>query len=722
MNKLLAFFTIIFISNWGFNQIYFQTAHNQLEEGTTEYEYDFVNAPTTGTMLYNPKLHIQLKGDFNTTSKGFELYDQDDNLIHSFSNITSRCKDTTLEYTMTEAEYLSYVNANDSLILQLKLLPDVDPNFCDVNYVYISLEVNYCSGPTTDYLTPTITFLNDSYCTGQGIIPVQFWPIGGVVSGEGVVQNGNNYHINSNVLLPDTTYEYLYKQTNQHGCEFIGRNSIRIKKSPEDIDLTVCPNTDIVVNTPAYWYDDAQRLNEIGNGIQITPTHTAGTETYYLSNYQLRATADIDTLTLEMVAGLIVKDASHTNAIPKGGFAITQNFLYLGTGDTTIVMDPNTLNLVKQVKKRHSFFSDLATGKLFTFYNTTLAKAPNGQDFTNGVFDAIAELDEDLEMTGIIHQLPKEIKFDEISTIASGFGEVFYSNGQDQSYIFELSTFTISDFYPRSFMVAPGTNFATYGFLLRNNGEKNLYLPRPSSSQIIKTDIETLNETVIGTFLDSINGVNDIAFSPWSFRWYLSNTATDQLSDMNFERTIASAKVLLPGGIVFDTLDNCVSQATVMIPSIDLGSDVTICEYNAPYTVTIADDYFNYTWNGNLTNQATYDVASPGVVTLEVLDVNGCTLTDNMTVTFDPCLSVEEVEGNKIQVYPNPTTGIVTISSSMEEGRTLSVLDLNGRQLQEIQLNGSVQEINLSSYTTGVYLLSIESSNGEINMVKVIKE
>lgn len=721
MNKKLFFllFALIFCGNWAFNQVYFQTISHQLDTDSTQYHYQFLEVPTQGNLLYNPKLRIRVRGDFNTASKGFSLYDQDDNLIHTFNNLGERCKDSLFEYTMTSAEFQSYVDAEDTLELKVKLTNAVDAEFCDKNYIYISLEVNFCNVATQDYLTPTITFPQTSYCSGAGNVNFTLWPIGGILSGEGVIQNGLNFAISTENLQADTTYEYIYKQYNNDGCQFIGRNSITIKKSPENLNLIVCAGNTISVNTPAKWYDDAQRLHQIGNGTEITPVHTAGTQTYYLNNYQFQSSVTLDTLTLKTSDNVILKDATTDNAAPAGGFAITSNYLYLGTSDTTVVYNANTLAVVRKVKKRNAFFSDLATGKLFTFYNTTLGETPNNTDFTNGIFDAIAELDANLNMTGIIHTLGKDIRFDEASCVASGFGEVFFSNSQNQSYIFELSTFTIRDFFAHSVMPNGGTNIFSYGFLLRSNGNKNVYFAKGVNT-ITKTNVENMNTTVVGTFVDSITAVTNIAFSPWSLRWYLSNSTNDELS--NFSRVVASAKAILPNGIVYDTLDNCVSEAVVNIPTLDLGENIEVCEGAMPYTFTAPDYYTTYAWNSNETGENTYVFNQAGNVTLKVTDTSGCVLEDVLGLSVIECLAVNEIQDETIKMYPNPTTGILTIELTNEnQNSSASISDINGRLIQTTRLTKAINTLDFTRFVSGIYFVSIVGNDGKTTVEKVIR-
>ena len=84
--------------------------------------------------------------------------------------------------------------------------------------------------------------------------------------------------------------------------------------------------------------------------------------------------------------------------------------------------------------------------------------------------------------------------------------------------------------------------------------------------------------------------------------------------------------------------------------------------------------------------------------------------------------SVTDIE--KISAVPNPSTGLFSINvTELELGARYSVLDINGKRLQEFQnkgISGTSFSIDLSNYAKGVYLLQIES-NTTVHTVKLMK-
>ncbi|MDP5100373.1 MAG: M36 family metallopeptidase, partial [Nonlabens sp.] len=77
-------------------------------------------------------------------------------------------------------------------------------------------------------------------------------------------------------------------------------------------------------------------------------------------------------------------------------------------------------------------------------------------------------------------------------------------------------------------------------------------------------------------------------------------------------------------------------------------------------------------------------------------------------------LSVNDVLANQIKVFPNPSTGLITLSSlEVLTDVSVSVVDLNGRVLLQTEEKSlSVLKLDLSFLSNGVYLLNINTPLG----------
>jgi hypothetical protein len=82
------------------------------------------------------------------------------------------------------------------------------------------------------------------------------------------------------------------------------------------------------------------------------------------------------------------------------------------------------------------------------------------------------------------------------------------------------------------------------------------------------------------------------------------------------------------------------------------------------------------------------------------------------------------VTAQVVQIYPNPVHGQLTIESNAITkltGQTLHIYNVLGEQVFETQLSQSVNTINLTGFTNGIYILRLGEGNN-IYTAKIIKD
>lgn len=100
-------------------------------------------------------------------------------------------------------------------------------------------------------------------------------------------------------------------------------------------------------------------------------------------------------------------------------------------------------------------------------------------------------------------------------------------------------------------------------------------------------------------------------------------------------------------------------------------------------------------------------------------DYNPFIQTNTVTTTIN-ALSTSDFEKNNFEIYPNPASNFVTISSELSVDATFAISDINGKLL----VNGKVEnnsEIDISQLQSGFYLISI-SSDYQKQIFKIIKQ
>lgn len=82
--------------------------------------------------------------------------------------------------------------------------------------------------------------------------------------------------------------------------------------------------------------------------------------------------------------------------------------------------------------------------------------------------------------------------------------------------------------------------------------------------------------------------------------------------------------------------------------------------------------------------------------------------------------SLEE-NGDDISVYPNPTSNYIMLPQNNNPYKNIVVQSENGSVLNIYNMNNGNNTIDVSTYTNGVYILTIEYTNGSRVYKKIIK-
>ena len=79
-------------------------------------------------------------------------------------------------------------------------------------------------------------------------------------------------------------------------------------------------------------------------------------------------------------------------------------------------------------------------------------------------------------------------------------------------------------------------------------------------------------------------------------------------------------------------------------------------------------------------------------------------------------------KSQKLNTYPNPVSGILTIEYNDDNYNTLTILNSNGVILRNLNVNAPVQQLDFSKYSHGLYILQFIKSSGEIKTVKILNQ
>jgi len=84
-------------------------------------------------------------------------------------------------------------------------------------------------------------------------------------------------------------------------------------------------------------------------------------------------------------------------------------------------------------------------------------------------------------------------------------------------------------------------------------------------------------------------------------------------------------------------------------------------------------------------------------------------------------VNVTSTEARLIEIYPNPTNGILTITIDNPQGTKLEIYNLQGKMMYKKDMESIHETIDLSAYPKGMYLVKV-NENGNVKVGKVVLE
>ena len=96
------------------------------------------------------------------------------------------------------------------------------------------------------------------------------------------------------------------------------------------------------------------------------------------------------------------------------------------------------------------------------------------------------------------------------------------------------------------------------------------------------------------------------------------------------------------------------------------------------------------------------------------IDTSACYQVNNLG---QPTLVAEE----SIKIFPNPSSGLLTITFENEIANKITIKDLDGREVLTSVNNSNEFQIDLKSYSDGIYLIELMFDSHGV-MHRIIKE
>jgi hypothetical protein len=119
-------------------------------------------------------------------------------------------------------------------------------------------------------------------------------------------------------------------------------------------------------------------------------------------------------------------------------------------------------------------------------------------------------------------------------------------------------------------------------------------------------------------------------------------------------------------------------------------------------------------YSGTGVTAGSFDPSQAGAGTFSinyVYSLNGCSDSALATITVNACAGIEDLESSLLVLYPNPTSGMLTMKGiDLETMKTIDLLDEMGRLVHTWKVTSEEMIFDMHSYAKGSYTLRISGS------------
>ena len=172
--------------------------------------------------------------------------------------------------------------------------------------------------------------------------------------------------------------------------------------------------------------------------------------------------------------------------------------------------------------------------------------------------------------------------------------------------------------------------------------------------------------------------------------------------------------------VLFTIIDGTLLNTNIKFKgSMTAWDTVSMAANNHTWTLALDLEPGTYEWGAiedDGTASGLWLISGPNNLSVTIDNSGNITGTNTYTTMITTGINEPETRFN---VYPNPTQGILNLQ--LTQRASLSIFDLSGRKLLDVQNTNGNQQIDLSGFKSGYYLLEIRTGNSVQRKVIVKK-
>lgn len=243
-----------------------------------------------------------------------------------------------------------------------------------------------------------------------------------------------------------------------------------------------------------------------------------------------------------------------------------------------------------------------------------------------------------------------------------------------------------------------------------------------STSTTVVTNAPTVSVSASSASVCSGSSATLTASGATNYTWTSGgNTSTEVVTPTG------STTYTLTGEMNGCSTDYIVSVGVNNLPSVSaIASNTLLCSNLGESAVlTASTSATSYTWSDGANTMTTSVTPTVGTTYTVTVNDGNCDATATVFVDVQTCLGLNAVAAisNGINVYPNPTNGILNITTTSElSGNTsIEVYDALGKLVIKETLTNEITTINTSKLEDGIYVYKVMNNNKAIKIGKIVK-
>ena len=221
-----------------------------------------------------------------------------------------------------------------------------------------------------------------------------------------------------------------------------------------------------------------------------------------------------------------------------------------------------------------------------------------------------------------------------------------------------------------------------------------------------------------------VAAINFTGTSSATFDWTNSNTAIGLAASGS--GNIATFTPSATGNatvIVTPTLNGCAGSPVTFtisvgnLPTVTFGTLINVCDTDQSFSLS-GGSPAGGTYSGTGVTNNTFNPATSGAGTFPItytVTQSGCTNQAVSNITVDPCAGIDETLSKLIIIYPNPTSGLMTVKDiPLDKVNKMEMIDGAGRVVAKWNITSSQFNVDLSAYATGSYNLRFSGNDTQL--------